>query len=381
MGAFGILACFALLSLALTLWQWLEARRFPLHRRRATGSVAPPLTVFKPLKGKDEWTEACLRSWLEQDYPGPAQVLFGVASTEDPVCPIVLDLLQRHPEAQAELVVCPAALGANAKVSTLAQLQPRARHELWVVSDADVRVPKDFLAQLVAPLSDPRVGLVNPFYRLANPSTLAMRWETVAVNADFWSSVLQAARLGPVSFALGAVMAFRRQDLEALGGFLAVVNHLADDYELGRRISVLGRRVELIPVVVDCCEAPQGWPGVWRHQVRWARTIRVCRPGPYAASVLSNATFWPALWLAACPALGSALGAGLCLLARLLSAADNQRRLNKSSRHLWYLWIVPVKDLLQVILWAASFLGSRVRWRGQHYRIRSDGHLESVGPE
>src|SRR6185436_8492557 len=141
----------------------------------------------------------------------------------------------------------------------------------------------------------------NCFYRLANPTTLAMHCEALAINADFWSQVLQAQSLKPLDFALGAVMATRRQQLEQIGGFRALINCLADDYQLANRIARHGHRIALSPVVVDCWETPMKWAAVWKHQLRWGRTIRVCQPAPYFFSLLSNATLWPLLWLAAHP--------------------------------------------------------------------------------
>src|SRR5262249_27245117 len=133
-------------------------------------------------------------------------------------------------------------------------------------------------------------GLACCFYRLPNPSTLAMQWEAIAINADFWSQVLQAQSLKPVDFALGAVMALPRSCLEEIGGFKTLVNCLADDYQLGNRIARRGHAITLCPVVVDCWSDPMDWAAVWKHQLRWARTIRVCQPLPYFFSVLSNAT-------------------------------------------------------------------------------------------
>ncbi len=169
------------------LWQWLAARRFPLHQRVADKSFAPAVTLLKPLKGADAQTEACLRSWFAQDYAGEIQILFGVANADDPACKVVQKLIEEFPRRDARLVVCNERLGANAKVSKLAQLERQAKHEVIVISDADVRVPGDLLSNVVAPLRDGKVGLVNCFYRLANPTTPAMQWETISVNADFWS--------------------------------------------------------------------------------------------------------------------------------------------------------------------------------------------------
>ncbi len=373
------LAALALLSLALALWQWLAARRFPLHRRVTDLSFAPAITLLKPLKGRDATTAESFQSWFNQNYPGPIQILFGVADAGDPVCQIARELIEKNPGRDAQLVICAESLGANGKVSTLIQLERLARHPLILVSDADVRVPPDFLANIAAPLRDPKTGLVNCFYRLANPATAAMRCEAIAINADFWSQVLQSASLKPLDFALGAVMLTRRGLLEEIGGFSSLADCLADDYQLGHRIAQKGHHIALCPVVVECWDAPMNWRDVWKHQLRWARTIRVCQPVPYFFSILSNATLWPLLWLLASPALSKTLYAPLVALAlllmRIVIAQNLQRRFMQSRCNLAPPWLVPVKDLLQTAVWLGAFLGNTVEWRGQKMHLRRDGTL------
>ncbi|MGO9584728.1 MAG: glycosyltransferase [Limisphaerales bacterium] len=372
-------AALALLSFALALWQWLAARRFPLHRRVTDLSFAPAITLLKPLKDCDATTAESLQSWFHQNYAGPIQMLFGVADAGDPVCKIVRELIEKNPGGDAQLVVCAESPGANAKVSTLMQLERLVKHPLILVSDADVRVPPDFLVNVVAPLRDGQTGLVNCFYRLANPATAAMRCEAVAINADFWSQVLQAASLKPPDFALGAVMLTRRKLLEEIGGFAALANCLADDYQLGRRIAQNGHRIAFCPVVVECWDAPMNWSGVWRHQLRWARTIRVCQPMPYFFSILANATLWPLLWLIAALVLSKTfylpLLAVACLSIRIALAQNLQRRFMQSRQNLASPWLVPVKDLLQAAVWLGAFLGNTVEWRGQRMKLRRDGTL------
>jgi ceramide glucosyltransferase len=373
------LAALALLSLVLALWQWLAARRFPLHRHVTDFSFAPAITLLKPLKDCDATTAASFQSWFDQNYPGPIQILFGVADAGDPVCQIARELIEKNPGRDAQLVICAESLGANGKVSTLIQLERLAKHPLILVSDADVRVPPDFLANLAAPLRDPKTGLVNCFYRLANPVTAAMRCEAIAINADFWSQVLQSASLKPLDFALGAVMLTRRELLKEIGGFSALANCLADDYQLGHRIAKNGHRIALCPVVVECWDAPMNWGDVWKHQLRWARTIRVCQPVPYFFSILSNATLWPLLWLLASPVLSKSLCAPLAALAllliRIVIAQNLQRRFMPSRGNLAPPWLVPVKDLLQAAVWVGAFLGNTVEWRGQKMHLRRDGTL------
>jgi ceramide glucosyltransferase len=334
---------------------------------------------LKPLKSCDKTTAESLQSWFGQNYTGQIQILFGVADANDPVCKIVQKLLQKNSNQDAQLLVCSESLGTNGKVSTLIQLERSAKHSLILVSDADVRVPPDFLANVVAPLRDSKVGLVNCFYRLANPTTTAMRCEAVAINADFWSMVLQSASIKPLDFALGAAILMRREALVESGGFTALADCLADDYQLGHRIAQEGHGIALCPVVVECWDAPMNWRDVWRHQLRWARTIRICQPLPYFFSILSNATFWPLLWLIASLVLSKTLCVPLTaialLLIRIVIAQNLQRRFLHSRSNITPFWLVPVKDLLQAAVWLGAFLGNTVEWREQKMRLRRDGTL------
>jgi len=402
------LGALTLFSFGLLWWQFTAARRFPLHTRIKDESFAPAVTILKPLKGFDEHTETCLRSWLAQEYHGPVQWLFGVADADDPVWFIVRDLLKEFPGLDAELILTPEKLGLNGKAANIVQLARQAKHPLLCLADADVRAPDDLLINLVAPLRDSRVGLTNCFYYLANSTTPAMRWEGVAVNADFWSQVLQSNTLRPQDFALGAVMLTRREAVAKIGGFEALVDYLADDYQLGHRVAQSGLRVEMCPVVVECWSRPMSFRDVWNHQLRWARTIRVSRPLPYFFSILGHATFWAAL-LALFGNLGgfplvpdSLLYNGtlsprmqntlsplhvpwvlavfiVMLLVRIMVAASLQQRLTqeRGARHHW--WFVPMKDFLGVAIWATAFLGNTIEWRGISMRLVSGGRLVPTG--
>ncbi|HEU5122690.1 MAG TPA: glycosyltransferase [Verrucomicrobiae bacterium] len=374
-----LLGALAVLSLVLLLWQWFAARRFPLHQRQGgISGTAPAITLFKPLKGCDAATESCLRSWFTQNYSGEIQLLFAVVSNDDPVCEVVRKLIGEFSHCDAKLVIVPNLIGANAKVSKLAELEKRAKHELICISDADVRVPPDFLSEAVAPLRQPEMGLVNCFYRLANPTTLAMRWEAIAINADFWSQVLQSKTLKPLDFALGAVMLTRRKQLNEIGGFAALADCLADDYQLGNRIGRKGHHIALCPLVAECWDPPMTWRAVWKHQLRWARTIRVCQPAPYFFSILSNPTLWPLIWATTVPSRISLCGLALALILRMVAAIDLQQRLTRSFAHVTFAWLAPIKDLLQTAIWLSAFAGNTIEWRGQKFFLRRDGTLTPV---
>ena len=364
----------AVLSAGINIWQWIAAGRFPLHQRNGKSDFAPGVTLFKPLKGEDEETRACLESWLKQDYSGPVQTLFGVANAADPVCEIVRDLQKQCADRDIELVICDPILGANAKVSTLTYLEKKAKHQIWVISDADVVAPTDLLSEIAPKFQRSEVALVNCFYKLPPAKTAAMVWENIGVNADFWSQVCQSNSLKPMNFALGAVMAVRTEAFEKIGGFKTLHNQLADDYQLGRRLADVGGKIELANVVVECREGAKNLGAVWKHQLRWARTIRVCQPGPYFASVLSNVTVWMLAWLAVS---GSQL-ALVCLPVRIFTAMHNDKRLTQTEWAWLESFYAPFKDLLQFAVWLCAFAGNSVVWRGEKFLVKQGGELVKV---
>jgi ceramide glucosyltransferase len=386
----GIPSALAVLSFGIVTWQFIAAQRFPLHRRSPNPGFAPGITLLKPLKGLDpDHSEQCLTSWLTQDYAGPQQFLFVVADANDPVVPLVQRLITAHPHHDARLLIFPERVGANAKVSKLAQAEGLIAHHLVLVSDADVLAPTDLLSQMVLPLQDAGVALVHSFYRSANPSNAAMEWEATAMNADFWSQVLQSRTLAPMDFALGAAMLVRRSALEGIGGFRALADYLADDFQLGHRIVAGGGRIELTPVIVECLDVPTGWKTIWTHQVRWNRTIRVCRPGPYIASILANGTLWNALAAAVVwwhPTLSSrergpwiGLFMGL-IIARSLMAQLLAQQLaavpGRPSRGDSFVFgMAAAKDLLGAAVWVAAIFGNTVHWRGIDYSVDREGRL------
>lgn len=379
-----ILGGLAFLSLALVLWQFAVAMRFPLHRRVANPTFAPDITILKPLKGFDSETRACLESWMTLTYAGKAQILFGVHSADDPVCEVVRALIAAHSDLDARLVICPKLLGPNAKVSTLIHLQAEAKYDVIAVSDADVQVPSDFLAQAVVPLENPRVGLVNCFYKLPRRSrwrllfdldAQAMRMEEFAVNCDFWSQVLQARSLKPLDFALGAVMITTQARLRQIAAFESLVGYLADDYQLGNQIAKARGEIVISPLVVECLSAPMTAREVWSHQLRWARTIRVSQPLPYFFSILNDSTVWVYLWLILCGPSHAAMAAVILHTGvRLLGSMKLEREI-VGKYDVTTLYVAMMHDIVRPFIWAWSFFGNTVVWRGQEYRVLRGGKL------
>jgi len=350
----GILAC---ISFALYVWQFFLGIRFRFNSPASAASF-PPITVLKPLKGCDSETEACLRTWLEQDYPAPVQLLFGVASEDDPAVQLVRTRLK------SEVVICPENLGPNAKVSTLAQLEPLIYYDLVIISDADVAVPKDFLRQVAAFFEAQRPAVASCLYKLSGAANVATRLEAFMANSDFWSQVLQSVALKPMNFALGAAMVITRDALEKVGGFRAIVEYLADDFQLGNRAA---GKVALCPTVVECRLSPMNWWEMWAHQVRWARTIRVCQPLPFFLSILSNPTIWPLAWALT----GAWIPACAIITLRTIGGGMLHRKLTGQ-----FSLLAPLSDLLRAIFWLLAFAGNRVQWRGRSFRVLRGGKLK-----
>lgn len=368
-----VLAGLAALSFALGIWQWIAGRRFPIWRTEGNTEFFPNISVLKPLKGADAETEKCLESWFSQEYRGEVELLFGVASPDDPACDVVKRLIARNPHRNAQLIIATPVLGPNAKVSTLCHLAKSASHEHLVISDADVFVPPVFFPELLSSLRKESVGIVNCFYALAQPRTLPMRFEAVAGNADFWTHVLQAVTLRRMDFALGAVMGLRKRDLQKIGGFETLLEFLADDYALGNLIAKSGKELKICTIPVECRSESYGWRAVWEHQVRWGRTIRVCRPVAYFFSIAGNGTLWPLLaLLSANPSVKLVLSSMLML--RMLAAVLNYARLTRQWRW-WVALIAPLQDIGQALIWIVSFLGNEIVWRGEKFRVDRRGKL------
>lgn len=371
-GLFLVLALLGLLyQLGAVLALWHFRRRLPEMPEKQDW---PGITVLKPVRGMEPGLTACLASFLQQDYPC-YEVLFGVADPADPVLPQLRALQQQYPEVPTKIIICQEKLGANPKVSTLRQLLPQAGHQLLVLADSDVLAPPDLLRQLAAALAPRDMGLVSCLYRHPPAPTVGAALEALTIEADFIPGVAVAHYLEGISFALGAVMAVKRQLLPAIGGLAAIADYLADDYQLGWRVAQTGYRVAVLPVVVQTGNPRQTLRGYWQHQLRWSRTYRVCRPGGYLAFGLTFTFPWALLtWLTG--GAGAWLPA-LVLILRLGVAASCQRLLGKSTS-IWELGWLPLKDCLSLVLWGSSFLGDEVSWQGRTYRLRPDGRLRPL---
>ena len=343
--------------------------------RRSLSPEMPPVSILKPLKGTDPEMYESFRSHCLQDYSN-YEIVFGVSDPADPAITSVDALRKEFPQRSIQLVVCPRILGANVKVSNLEQMAQAARYEYLLVNDSDIRVEPDYLRRIVPPLADRTTGMVTCLYRGIPANTLGSQLEALGISTDFCAGVIAARLLeGGLAFGLGSTLAFRRDDLNSIGGFQSIVDFLADDYELGNRISRLGRKVVLSDVVVETHLPAYPFPGFVAHQMRWARGVRDARLGGYIGLVSTFGFMWALLNLLFAGAAGWAwLVLGCVLSLRIAVALVVGMSALKDRQLPGLLWLLPIRDLIAVGIWVASFWGHVVTWRGDRFELR-DGRL------
>ena len=366
------------------------ARVFLSTRRAPLTPFGPGVSILKSLKGLDPGMLDAFRSHCHQNYLGEFELLFGVSSLDDPAVSAVQQLQREFPHQAIRLIECPARLGTNGKVSTLAQLAPQARHEFLLINDSDITVGPHYLERVMAHFAPPQpqtnseatkpVGLVTALYRGRMHGTLGSRLESLGIATDFMPSVLVARMIeGGLRYGLGSTLAVSREALDRIGGFEVLVDHLADDYELGERIYKAGFRVALSSDVVETSVPAYAWRGFCDHQLRWLRTVRDARPGGYAGllftqgftlalvNVIASGLSPVSLWILA---LGFFLRLSLAMTAGAEVLGDHQVLPN--------LWLLPLRDLVATSLWIAGFAGNTIVWRGERFTVKR-GKLSNAG--
>jgi ceramide glucosyltransferase len=343
------------------------------NRRKETSTVVnlPGISLLKPLKGVDPGMYENLRSHCLQNYP-EFEIIFGVSDAGDAALEFVRKLQEEFPQIFIRIVVCGQVLGANVKVSNLAQMLPEARHEYLVVNDSDIRVEPNYLRQIAKGLTDTNVGLVTCLYRGVPSETLGSKLESLFISTDFSAGVL-AARLteGGIHFGLGSTLAFRRADLAATGDFESMADYLADDYELGRRLVSLGRRVELCESAVETHLPAYDFRQFFQHQLRWARTIRDSRPGGYAGLLATFGLPWSVLAVICAPEAPLAWGlAAAVIFLRFVSALLIGNSLLNDRQVARLLYLIPLRDFIGPLIWLFGFRGDRITWRGDSFALK-----------
>lgn len=331
----------------------------------------PAVTLLKPLHGAEPELFENLTSFCTQDYPGPIQLVFGVADPADPAVKVV-ERLPAVPGRTIDLVIDARRMGSNPKMANLINMSGAIRNEVVVLSDSDMRVPPDYLRRVVGELQRPGTGAVTCLYHGVPTGGIWSRLSALGIDTHFLPGVVTGLTLGLAKPCFGSTIAMERRTFDAIGGAEAFADQLADDHAMGAAVRALGLDVAVPPFVVDHLSSEDSVRTLWAHELRWARTVKSVDPVGYAGSILTHGfplalIAWalggglPALALAALALLGRI---GLCR--RLERAYDLPR---------YPYWLIPARDLLSFAVYMTSWLGRGVNWRGHLFHLVPDGTL------
>ncbi len=344
-------------------------RRRRIQSHETARSFQPGVSILKPVKGLDPNTYEAFVSQASQNYPS-FEIIFGVRDSLDAAVPVIHRLQQEFPEISIRLIVS-RTNAPNRKVGILMDLASHAIYPVWVVNDGDIKVTPDYLRSVIAPLCDERIGVVTCLYR-AGAHTLPAAWESLGIAVDFMPSTLVAQLVGVREFGLGSTLAFRARDLQQTGGFDGLRDYLADDYQLAKRITGLGKKALLSTYTVETALNEASWRGVWQHQLRWGRTIRLSKGAGYAGLPLTHAGAW-AVVAAAC---GAPFPLTALLVLRILSGLVTGGLVLQNSFAMAFCWLAPVWDLYAFAVWIASYSSREVRWRNRVLTMDSEGRIQ-----
>ena len=354
------------------------ARSFFSKQTKPTAKELPPVSIMIPLAGADFKAYQNYALFCRQNYP-LYQIVFGVRQSTDSSIKIVQRLIEDFPATDIHLVVAPEIIGTNLKISNLQNMYARVKHEHIVIVDSDIRAGEDYLRQIMTEFADERVGLVTCLYRAAEAPDFAARLEAMGLTAEFMPGVLMARMIEGVKFALGSTMATTRERLEAIGGFHALKDYLADDFMLGNLIAAQGYEVRVSRYTVETLMAPAGFLAMMRHQMRWSRSTRISRPAGYLGLIFTYGTALALLnvfvssgspWSLSLFAF--TLVVRMCM-GWLIGVHYLKDKILKKN-----FWLLPARDVLSFVIWCLSLAGRRVEWRGMLFEVQKDGRMVRV---
>src|SRR5258707_1224666 len=356
-------------------------RFFKRVRSRVLPDYTPAVSVLKPVRGVDFGAHENFASFCRQEYPD-YEILFAVNDDADPAVPLIQRIIQEFPERRIRLLVGAEHLGANRKVNKLARLVREAQHDLLVLTDGDVRVGPHYLREVVAPLADCKTGAVTSFYRGIAEKNLGAEVEAIGASSDFFAGVLMAEWMEGITFGLGASIVTTKEWVGRIGGFAAIADMLADDYELGNRIAKAGGRILLSREVVSTMYPAQTARSFWQHQVRWSRTVRLSRPLSFLGLIFTHGLPWALLAMLIAPSAWITATYLLGYLILRLTMAWTVGVWGVRDDVVWRkLWLVPLRDAIYFVVWLASFASNRIHWGGDEYLMRRGRLVPTVVSE
>jgi ceramide glucosyltransferase len=363
----------------------IASARFRRKQRQVTSTLGPlpPVTLLKPLCGMEPGLEDNLSSFFQQQYPS-FEIIFGARHANDPAVGVVRRISARYPSVPVEVVLTGEPRRPNAKVCSLVNMYARAAHDYLIISDSDVKVGPNYIAEVVRPLLDPKNGMVTCLYRGLPTGGFWSQLEALGMSVEMTAGAIVANLIEGMKFALGPTMAIRRDALDAVGGFEQLADYCADDYVLGREVAESGRQVVMSQHVIDHVVINRKYSCSMRHQIRWMKSTRFSRRAGHAGTLLTFSMPFGVLGLVAAGALHHwVLGAGLfaaAYLNRVIMAVVAGWSVVRDRRALRLAWLYPVRALMGFVFWCASYSGREIEWRGDWYRLEDGGRMVLVRP-
>jgi ceramide glucosyltransferase len=395
-GVFGLLTSSAFLGMVLIgAWRF---RRAAVREELSLGrrpEFLPAISLFKPLHGDEDGLEGNLRTFFEQDYlqhvaamggateengVSRVELLFCARSKADEGLEIARRVAADYPEITTRFVTSGAPWAPNAKVCSLVAMAKVATHDLWAISDSDVRVTPDYLRRIVLPFADEKVGCASCLYRgVVIKGGLWSQLEAVGMTIEMSSGICADSLVEPIKFALGPTMVTRRARVEEMGGFESMAEYCADDFVLGNWIAKNGHKVVLSGHAIDHMVLQADFVDSMNHQVRWMKSTRFSRPkGHFGTSLTFGVPFGLMAWAGAlmlgmpvlgwCALLGSVLG-------RSVQAWVVGRYVVQEKRIWAAMVLFPLRDLIGPVIWGLSYASNRIQWRGEIYELVHGGRM------
>ncbi|HEX4271581.1 MAG TPA: bacteriohopanetetrol glucosamine biosynthesis glycosyltransferase HpnI [Rhizomicrobium sp.] len=373
-----ILAAIAVGGAGYTVLAAILVGRF-MRMPQITAANTPAVTILKPLHRGEPDLSRNLETFFAQKYEGKVQIVFGVHDEADSAVPVVRALQAKYPHLDTAIVADTALYGTNAKVSNLINMLPAARHDVLVLSDSDIAVTSNWLSQVMAALARPGVGVVTCLYT-GEPANDGHRlWSALAAmgtSYTFLPNAVLGTSLGLATPCFGSTIALRRETLDEVGGFAAFADHLADDYEMGRAVRARGYTMAIPAMGVGHTAAESSALDLFRHELRWQRTIRMVNPMGYLGSFVTHG-FAFALMAAVLLDFNTI---SLAILALTLAARMSlKHRIDGLfGTYAGPYGLVPLRDLLSFGVFLVSLSGETVHWRGTHFAVEPSGAMSQV---
>ena len=375
----GLLLLLSLSAIAYYGYAIYAANKFFAHSPVYDEAFHPAVSILRPICGIDSKTYQNLASFCQQEYP-EYQIIFGVQDPQDPSMEVVRQLIKDFANLDIQVTASLYSFGENRKVSNLAHAVNKAKYDILLLADSDVRVEPDYLSRVIQPLSDPAVGVVTCLYR-----SIAQGWvttiEALSTPTEFLPGVLVSTALEGIKFAMGQTIVIRRSVLEEIGGFAAIADYLADDFQLGFLPTQAGYKVVLSDYLIDHVMPQSAIAESIHRQTRWLVGIRASRPWGYIGLIFTHGTVTSLLFLLATG--GSVLGWSVLSVAWVMRLAMawfvGIRCLGDPVAQKLF-WLVPLRDGISFVLWGYSLIGNTVEWRDRQFRLTRSGKLIALNP-